>query len=105
MLMAARRACEEERLVRAGTWKGWAPTQLLGVTLERKKLGIFGFGRIGRELASMARGFRREIHYRNLDRLPPDLEQGRIRREHNGRMPKPLLPAPRPAMPPRCRAA
>jgi lactate dehydrogenase-like 2-hydroxyacid dehydrogenase len=62
MLMAARRAGEGERMVRAGKWKGWAPTQLLGVTLERKKLGIFGFGRIGRELASMARGFRMEIH-------------------------------------------
>jgi lactate dehydrogenase-like 2-hydroxyacid dehydrogenase len=53
-----------------------APTQLLGVTLERKKLGILGFGRIGRELASIARGFRMEIHYRDLDRLPPELEQG-----------------------------
>ena len=46
MLMAARRAGEGERMVRAGKWKGWAPTQLLGVTLERKKLGILGFGRI-----------------------------------------------------------
>ena len=34
MLMAARRAGEDERMVRAGKWKGWAPTQLLGVTLE-----------------------------------------------------------------------
>ena len=58
MLMAARRAGEGERMVRAGKWKGWAPTQLLGVTLERKKLGILGFGWIGRELASIARGFR-----------------------------------------------
>jgi lactate dehydrogenase-like 2-hydroxyacid dehydrogenase len=76
MLMAARRAGEGERMVRAGKWEGWAPTQLLGVTLERKKLGILGFGRIGRELASIARGFRMEIHYRDLDRLPPELEQG-----------------------------
>ena len=76
MLMAARRAGEGERMVRAGKWKGWAPTQLLGVTLERKKLGILGSGRIGRELASIARGFRMEIHYRDLDRLPPELEQG-----------------------------
>src|SRR5690348_5568056 len=46
ILMAARRAGEGERMVRAGEWEGWAPTQLLGVTLESKKLGIFGFGRI-----------------------------------------------------------
>jgi lactate dehydrogenase-like 2-hydroxyacid dehydrogenase len=76
MLMAARRAGEGERLVRAGRWEGWAPTQLLGVTLEGKALGIAGFGRIGRELAAMARGFRMAIHYRDLHRAPPELEQG-----------------------------
>jgi len=76
MLMAARRAGEGERLVRAGKWEGWAPTQLMGVTLEGKALGIAGFGRIGRELAAMARGFRMTIHYRDLHRAPPELEQG-----------------------------
>jgi lactate dehydrogenase-like 2-hydroxyacid dehydrogenase len=76
MLMAARRAGEGERMVRAGRWEGWAPTQLLGVTLEGKALGIAGFGRIGRELAAMARGFRMAIHYRDLHRAPPELEQG-----------------------------
>lgn len=78
MLMAARRAGEGERIVRAGAWTGWAPTQLMGVTLEGKKLGILGFGRIGRELAAMARGMRMEIHYRNRSRVAPDLEQGAI---------------------------
>jgi lactate dehydrogenase-like 2-hydroxyacid dehydrogenase len=78
LLMAARRAVEGEALVRSGQWKGWAPTQLMGVTLEHKKLGILGFGRIGRELANMARGFRMEIHYRDMQRLPPDLEQDAI---------------------------
>ncbi|HUC12634.1 MAG TPA: D-glycerate dehydrogenase [Stellaceae bacterium] len=78
MLMAARRAGEGERMVRAGKWEGWAPTQLLGVTLQHKRLGILGFGRIGRELAGMARAFAMEIHYRDLNRLPPELEQGAI---------------------------
>lgn len=76
MLMAARRAGEGERMVRARQWQGWAPTQLMGVTLEGKALGIAGFGRIGRELAAMARGFRMRIHYRDLHRAPPELEQG-----------------------------
>lgn len=76
MLMAARRAGEGERMVRARRWDGWAPTQLLGVTLEGKALGIAGFGRIGRELAAMARGFRMKIHYRDLHRAPPELEAG-----------------------------
>ena len=74
--MAARRAGEGERMVRAGKWEGWAPTQLLGVTLEGKRLGILGMGRIGRELAGMARGFRMEIHYRDVQRLPPEAEGG-----------------------------
>lgn len=78
LLMAARRAGEGERLVRAGKWTGWAPTQLLGVTLQGKRLGILGFGRIGRELAKMARGFAMEIHYRDLQRLPAELEGGAI---------------------------
>jgi lactate dehydrogenase-like 2-hydroxyacid dehydrogenase len=76
MLMAARRAGEGERMVRARKWEGWAPTQLMGVTLEGKALGIAGFGRIGRELAAMARGFKMKIHYRDLHRAPPELEQG-----------------------------
>ncbi|WP_424811860.1 2-hydroxyacid dehydrogenase [Roseococcus sp. YIM B11640] len=78
MLMAARRAGEGERMVRAGKWEGWAPTQLMGVTLEKKKLGILGMGRIGRELADMARGFKMEIHYRDVNKLPPELEKGAI---------------------------
>ncbi len=78
MLMAARRAGEGERMVRAGRWQGWAPTQLMGVTLQGKALGILGFGRIGRELAAMARGMGMAIHYRDVARLPPDLEQGAV---------------------------
>ena len=76
MLMAARRAGEGERMVRARAWTGWTPTQLMGTTLEGKALGIAGFGRIGRELAKMARGFGMPIHYRNRTRLPPELEMG-----------------------------
>jgi lactate dehydrogenase-like 2-hydroxyacid dehydrogenase len=76
LLMAARRAGEGERMIRAGKWEGWAPTQLLGVTLEGKRLGILGMGRIGRELANMARGFRMEIHYRDVQPLPPEMEEG-----------------------------
>lgn len=76
ILMSARRAGEGERLVRSGQWKGWAPMLLLGTQISGKRLGIFGMGRIGRELAKMARGFGMQIHYRNRTRLPEDLEQG-----------------------------
>jgi len=78
VLAAARRAGEGERLVRSGGWAGWAPTQLLGTQVSGRRLGIFGMGRIGREIARMARGFAMEIHYRDMTRLPPELEQGAI---------------------------
>jgi len=78
ILMSARRAGEGERLVRSGQWKGWAPMLLLGTQISGKRLGIFGMGRIGRELAKMARGFGMQIHYRNRTRLPEDLEQGAV---------------------------
>jgi lactate dehydrogenase-like 2-hydroxyacid dehydrogenase len=81
ILMAARRAGEGERLVRAGRWTGWGPTQLLGTEVSGRRLGIFGMGRIGRELARIARGFEMEIHYRNRTRLPPELEAGAIYHE------------------------
>jgi len=76
ILAAARRAGEGERLIRAGKWTGWAPTQLMGTLVSGRRLGIFGMGRIGRELARMAAGFGMEVHYRDQVRLPAELERG-----------------------------
>jgi lactate dehydrogenase-like 2-hydroxyacid dehydrogenase len=78
MLMAARRAGEGERLLRAGKWTGITPTFHLGIGVAGKTLGIFGMGRIGRELAEMARGLRMRIHYRNRSRLDAKLEAGAV---------------------------
>lgn len=76
ILAAARRAGEGERLVRAGRWSGWAPTQMLGTQVSGKRLGILGMGRIGRAVARMARGFGMEVHYHNRNRLAPASEDG-----------------------------
>ncbi|MDO9402866.1 MAG: D-glycerate dehydrogenase [Polaromonas sp.] len=78
MLGAARRVTESVQLVRDGSWKGWSPVQLNGWSLSGKVLGIFGMGRIGREIAARARGFGMTIHYANRSRLAPDLEQGAV---------------------------
>lgn len=78
MLGAARRASEGEHMIRTKSWPGWAPLQLVGRRLDNKKLGIFGFGKIGRALAQRARGFDMEIHYHDVVRASPDLEQGAI---------------------------
>ncbi|TNJ48509.1 D-glycerate dehydrogenase [Phaeobacter sp. B1627] len=64
MLMSARRAGEGERLVRSGGWQGWHPTQMLGLHLSGKKLGVVGLGRIGDAIARRAHfGFGMEITY------------------------------------------
>ena len=76
MLAAARRAGEGERLVRAGQWDGWRPTQLLGTHISGKRLGILGMGRIGQAVAKRARGFDMQIHYSDIRRLAPAQEQG-----------------------------
>jgi lactate dehydrogenase-like 2-hydroxyacid dehydrogenase len=74
ILNAARRAHEGNRLVRSGEWNGWAPTQLLGVGLVSRRLGILGMGRIGQALAKRARPFGLAIHYHNRHRLDPECE-------------------------------
>ncbi|MGH7117463.1 MAG: 2-hydroxyacid dehydrogenase [Acetobacteraceae bacterium] len=78
ILAAARRAGEGERLVRAGRWTGSTPTQLLGTGVSKRQLGILGLGRIGRELARIARGFEMEVHYRDLAPLPAERAPGAI---------------------------
>ncbi|MNS44030.1 Glycerate dehydrogenase [compost metagenome] len=67
MLMAARRAGEGERELRAGEWSGWRPTHLLGQSLAGKTLGLVGYGRIARATAERARaalGMRIAYHSR-----------------------------------------
>lgn len=78
MLGAARRASEGERLVRNGEWKDWSPSFMVGIQVTGKRLGILGFGRVGRVVAKRARGFDMEIHYNDVQRMPPDLEEGAI---------------------------
>jgi glyoxylate reductase len=51
LLAVTRRVAEGEALVRSGTWKGWAPDQLLGLGLASKTCGILGSGPIGRAFA------------------------------------------------------
>lgn len=66
MLMTARRAGEGERLLRAGKWLGWHPTQLLGMHLSGKRVGIVGMGRIGQAIGKRCHfGFGMEILYHN----------------------------------------
>jgi len=66
ILMTARRAGEGERLVRAGRWEGWHPTQMLGLHIGGKRLGVIGMGRIGKAIAKRCHaGFGMEVVFYN----------------------------------------
>ncbi len=78
MLGAARRAHEGQRLLYDRQWRGFHPTQLLGVRLNGKRLGIFGMGKIGQAVARRARAFDMDVHYCSRNRLAPEKEQGAI---------------------------
>ncbi len=66
ILMTCRRASEGERLLRAGAWDGWKPTQLLGRHVTGKRLGIVGMGRIGQAVAKRGHyGFGMPVIYFN----------------------------------------
>ena len=66
ILMAARRAGEGERMVRAGKWEGWHPTQMLGLHVTGKTVGIVGMGRIGKAIAKRCHyGFDMDVVFHN----------------------------------------
>lgn len=57
VVAASRRMGEAERLLRARGFPSWSPAFMLGKSLRGKTLGIVGYGRIGRAVATRARGF------------------------------------------------
>ncbi len=74
MLMTARRAGEGERMLRAGAWEGWYPTQLLGMHLGGRTVGIVGMGRIGQAIARRCHlGLGMEIVFANRSPKQIDL--------------------------------
>lgn len=72
MLAAARRVVEAEKFVRAGKWRTWGPSLLLGQGFASATLGIIGFGRIGQAVAKRAAGFGMRILYHDPHASPSD---------------------------------
>src|SRR5580658_5155779 len=76
LLMAvARRLIEGDSWLRSGTWPGWDLDQLCGADVWGKTLGIWGFGRIGREVARRSQGFKMRLIYYSNHRAPEDVEK------------------------------
>jgi lactate dehydrogenase-like 2-hydroxyacid dehydrogenase len=51
---------------------------MVGTQVTGKRLGILGFGRVGRVVAKRARAFDMEIHYNDRKRMPPEFEEGAL---------------------------
>ena len=66
LIATVRRMCEGDRFVRAGKWPQ-GPLALTD-TLQKKKMGIIGMGRIGRAIAKRAEAFNLAIAYQGPNR-------------------------------------
>lgn len=79
ILMSARRAGEGERLLRAGAWHGWHPTQMLGTHVTGKEVGIIGMGRIGQAIARRCHfGFGMPVMFHNRSSLSLDFPASQV---------------------------
>lgn len=74
LLMCTRRLGEGERLVRSRTPWAWHFSFMLGSGLQGKRLGIVGFGQIGRAVARRARAFGMEVVYTARHRVDEEAE-------------------------------
>jgi glyoxylate reductase len=70
LFACARRVTEADRYVRAGRFKVWGPTLLLGRQIGGKTLGIVGCGRIGQSVGRKAHAFGMKVLYFNRSRQP-----------------------------------
>ncbi len=79
ILAVSRRIVEADKVVRSGEWyktgTGWHPMYMLGMEVTGKTLGIIGLGRIGREVARRAKGFKMKVLYYKRRRLAPEEEK------------------------------
>lgn len=76
LLMAvSRRIVEGDAWTRSGTWNGLSFDTFLGSDVWGKTLGIVGFGRIGREMARRALGFKMRVVYFSQNRAPEEIER------------------------------
>lgn len=76
LLMAvARRIVDGDAWTRSRTWNGLSFDTFLGCDVWGKALGIVGFGRIGREMARRALGFKMRVLYFSQNRAPEEVER------------------------------
>lgn len=74
LMAASRRIAEADRFLRSGSWHQWEIDMFCGHDIHGRTLGVFGLGRIGREMAERARGFRMRVIYHDVNRATPQQE-------------------------------
>lgn len=72
MLAAGRRMAELDGVVRRGEWPDHPKETLLGRALEGATVGLVGFGRIGRAVARLLRGFEVRVLFADLVATSPE---------------------------------
>ena len=68
ILAAGRRVVEGDRYARGPDFTRYDPSYILGREVHSSTLGIFGMGRIGRQVAMRANGFGMKVLYHNRNR-------------------------------------
>jgi glyoxylate reductase len=68
LLAAGRRVVEGDRYARGPHFTRYDPSYMLGREVHSSTLGIFGMGRIGRQVALRAQGFGMKVLYHNRTR-------------------------------------
>ena len=75
LLAATRRLYFYDKVVREGDWIDVSEQKYMGMSLQGKTLGVYGFGRIGSEVAKFAQVFGMDVIYNDVHRLDEALEQ------------------------------
>jgi glyoxylate reductase len=96
LLALVRRVAEGDRLVRSGERWAIAPTFMLGSGLDGKTIGIVGAGRIGGEVARLARAFGMQVLETGRTERPGRVPLGELlARSHVVSLHSPLTPETR----------
>jgi phosphoglycerate dehydrogenase-like enzyme len=78
MMAAARNLTPADRAIRAGQWDNHhdLKARYSGRDFQGKTVGLWGMGKIGRQLAGILSGFDMRVLYSDLCLLPPEEERG-----------------------------
>lgn len=72
MLLIARRVTEANTHLKNGEWK---PSEYMGIELRNKRLGLIGYGNIGRTVAHIAQNIGMKVSHANSKTPPDELDQ------------------------------